>query len=164
MTPTCRWGIEARVRAFLSEGEAAERLYRESIDRLGAPACAPSSPALTCSTASGCAASAAAQTHARNSAPPTCSTDGHRGFRRAAPAPVATGGTARKRTPETSSQLTAQEEQVARMARDGLIQPEIGARLFISARRSSTTWEASTSSATTSTSPTASLPDDPASV
>ena len=28
-------GIEARVRALLSEGEAAERCYRESIDRLG---------------------------------------------------------------------------------------------------------------------------------
>jgi hypothetical protein len=36
VTPT-DWslGIEARVRAFLSEGEAAEWLYRESIDRLG---------------------------------------------------------------------------------------------------------------------------------
>ena len=36
MTPT-EWalGIEARVRALLSEGEAAERLYRESIERLG---------------------------------------------------------------------------------------------------------------------------------
>ena len=36
MTPT-DWslGIEARIRALLSEGEAAESLYRESIDRLG---------------------------------------------------------------------------------------------------------------------------------
>ena len=36
VTPT-DWslGVEARVRAFLSEGEAAERLYRESIARLG---------------------------------------------------------------------------------------------------------------------------------
>jgi hypothetical protein len=36
VTPT-HWslGIEARIRAFLSDGEAAERMYAESIDRLG---------------------------------------------------------------------------------------------------------------------------------
>jgi DNA-binding CsgD family transcriptional regulator len=45
----------------------------------------------------------------------------------------ATGETVRKRTVETSSQLTAQEAQVARLARDGLSNPEIGIRLFISA-------------------------------
>jgi len=47
---------------------------------------------------------------------------------------AATGETARKRVPETSGELTAQEAQVARLARDGLSNPEIGARLFISAR------------------------------
>jgi DNA-binding CsgD family transcriptional regulator len=47
---------------------------------------------------------------------------------------AATGETARKRTVETSLQLTAQEAQIARLARDGLTNPEIGARLFISAR------------------------------
>ena len=45
---------------------------------------------------------------------------------------LATGETARKRVIETSGQLTAQETQVARLARDGLTNPEIGARLFIS--------------------------------
>jgi DNA-binding NarL/FixJ family response regulator len=46
----------------------------------------------------------------------------------------ATGETARKRTVETAVELTAQEAQVARLARDGLSNPEIGASLFISAR------------------------------
>jgi DNA-binding CsgD family transcriptional regulator len=46
----------------------------------------------------------------------------------------ATGETARKRTVQVSSELTAQEAQVARLAREGLSNPEIGARLFISPR------------------------------
>jgi DNA-binding CsgD family transcriptional regulator len=45
---------------------------------------------------------------------------------------LATGETARKRVVETRSDLTPQEAQVARLARDGLSNPEIGARLFIS--------------------------------
>jgi len=48
----------------------------------------------------------------------------------------ATGETARKRTArgtvEPRQELTAQETQVALLARDGLSNPEIGARLFIS--------------------------------
>ena len=48
---------------------------------------------------------------------------------------AATGETARKRNVATADeQLTAQEAQIARMARDGLTNPEIGARLFISPR------------------------------
>ena len=46
----------------------------------------------------------------------------------------ATGGTVQKRSAGRSDQLTAQEEQIARLARDGLSNPEIGVRLFISAR------------------------------
>ena len=44
----------------------------------------------------------------------------------------ATGERARKRTVETREELTAQEAQVARLARDGLSNAAIGERLFIS--------------------------------
>jgi DNA-binding NarL/FixJ family response regulator len=44
---------------------------------------------------------------------------------------LATGETARKRVIETTGVLTAQEAQIARLARDGLSNPEVSARLFI---------------------------------
>jgi DNA-binding NarL/FixJ family response regulator len=53
---------------------------------------------------------------------------------RAARELVATGERARKRASDTRDDLTAQEAQIARLARDGLSNPEIGSRLFISPR------------------------------
>jgi len=46
----------------------------------------------------------------------------------------ATGDTVRKRTVDTRDDLTPQESQIAELARDGLSNPEIGARLFLSRR------------------------------
>jgi DNA-binding CsgD family transcriptional regulator len=45
---------------------------------------------------------------------------------------LATGETVRKRRVDTRDELTPQEKQIARLARDGLSNPEIGARLFLS--------------------------------
>jgi DNA-binding CsgD family transcriptional regulator len=47
---------------------------------------------------------------------------------------LATGENVRRRTGETLRDLTPQEGQVAQLARDGLSNPEIGARLFLSRR------------------------------
>jgi DNA-binding NarL/FixJ family response regulator len=46
----------------------------------------------------------------------------------------ATGETAQKRNVRASAELTPQEAQIARLAGEGLSNPEIGSRLFISPR------------------------------
>ena len=47
---------------------------------------------------------------------------------------AATGETARKRTDDTRGDLTVQESQIAQLASEGLTNPEIGAKLFLSPR------------------------------
>ncbi|MCW3056875.1 MAG: ATP-dependent transcriptional regulator, MalT-like, LuxR family, partial [Solirubrobacterales bacterium] len=128
-------GIEARSRALLSEGEAAERLYREAIERLGR-----SRVRVALARAhlvyGEWLRRERRRTDAREqlrTAHEMFMTMGADGFaERARRELLATGETARKRTVETRSQLTPQETQVAQLARDGLSNPEIGARLFIS--------------------------------
>jgi DNA-binding CsgD family transcriptional regulator len=137
-TPT-EWvlGIEARVRALLSDGESAERFYRESIERLSrTPVRAQLARAhllygewLRRERRRGEAREPLRTAHEMLDAM------GIAAFaERASRELLATGETARKRTVETAVELTAQEAQVARLARDGLSNPQIGARLFISAR------------------------------
>jgi DNA-binding NarL/FixJ family response regulator len=46
----------------------------------------------------------------------------------------ATGESARKRSVEATSDLTPREVQIARLASEGLTNPEIGSRLFMSSR------------------------------
>src|SRR4029078_6511452 len=138
VTPT-EWarGAEARVRALASEGKSAEALYRDAIERFGRTRLRIG----------------LARTHllygewlrreqrrvdAREqlrTAEQMLSTMGIDAFAdRARRELLATGETVRKRRVGTRGDLTAQEAQIARLARDGLTNPEIGAQLFISPR------------------------------
>jgi DNA-binding CsgD family transcriptional regulator len=130
-------GIEARVGALISEGDAAEELYRQSIEHLGRTR----------------VQAELARSHllygewlrrenrrldAREplrAAHEMLLTMGAEAFaERARRELLATGEKVRRRTMETRDDLTAQEEQIARLARAGLSNPEIGARLFLSPR------------------------------
>jgi DNA-binding CsgD family transcriptional regulator len=131
-------GIEARSRALLSEGDAAERLYREAIERLGR--CRVRADLARAHLVYGeWLRRERRRVDARaefRTALEMLESMGMEAFAERARRELrATGETARSRTVVTSDQgLTAQEWQVARMAREGLSNPEIGARLFISAR------------------------------
>jgi DNA-binding CsgD family transcriptional regulator len=131
-------GVEARSRALLSDGDTAERLYRESIERLGrthmradlARAHLLYGEWLRRERRRIDARAQLRITHEMLEAM------GMEAFaERARRELQATGETTRKRSVPTGDQeLTAQEALIARMARDGLSNPEIAARMFISAR------------------------------
>jgi DNA-binding CsgD family transcriptional regulator len=130
-------GVEARSRALLSEGEAADRLYREAIDRLGHTAMRPDlarTQLLYGEWLRRQRRHGEARVQLRT-AHNMLDAMGMEGFAARARGELrATGETARKRSVATMLQLTAQEAQIARLARDGLSNPEIGARLFLSRR------------------------------
>jgi ATP/maltotriose-dependent transcriptional regulator MalT len=130
-------GIEARIRALVSEGEAAESLYRESIERLGRTRMRVEL-ARTYLLHGEWLRRESRRVDAREqlrTAHEMLTSIGAEAFaERARRELLATGETVRKRTVETRGELTAQEAQIARLARDGLSNPEIGTRLFISPR------------------------------
>ncbi len=131
-------GLEARSRALLTEGPAAERLYREAIQHLDrtsirtelARARLLYGEWLRRERRRG---DARAQLRIAND---MFEAMGMEAFAERARRELrATGETAPKPSvPTNDDQLTAQESQIARLARDGLSNPEIGARLFLSAR------------------------------
>ena len=130
-------GIHAHSRALLSEGEAAERSYREAIDRLGGTRLRPHLARAHLLYGEWLRREnrrADARTQLR-AAHEMFETIGMEAFaERARRELLATGEKVRKRTLETRDELTPQERQIARLARDGLSNPEIGAQLFLSPR------------------------------
>ncbi|MFJ6633608.1 ATP-binding protein [Streptomyces sp. NPDC091376] len=130
-------GTEACSRALLSDDDAADALYREAIERLG-----------RCRIAVHLARARLlygewlrrrnrrqeSRTQLR-SAYEAFSRFGAGGFaERARRELAATGEAVRSRTAGADAELTGQEAQIARLARDGLTNSEIAAQLFISPR------------------------------
>jgi DNA-binding CsgD family transcriptional regulator len=130
-------GVEARSRALLSDGAAADDLYREAIDRLRRTRLRPELARAHLLYGEwlrreGRRVDAREQLRTAHD---MFAAIGMEAFaERARIELLATGERVRKRTVKTRDQLTPQEEQIARLARDGLSNPEIGARLFLSAR------------------------------
>jgi DNA-binding CsgD family transcriptional regulator len=130
-------GIQARSRALLSEGDVAEPLYRDAIERLGRTELRPELGRAHLLYGEWLRrgnrrVDARQQLRAAHD---LFVAIGMEAFAERARGELqATGEKVRKRTVETRDELTPQERQIARLARDGLSNPEIGARLFLSPR------------------------------
>jgi len=130
-------GMEARVRALGTDGDAAEVLYLESIDRLGRTR-------LRGEVARGRLLYGEwlrrenrrvdAREQLRVAREEFLAMGAEAFADRARRELLATGEKVRKRRDDTRDELTPQEEQIARLARDGRTNPEIGAELFLSPR------------------------------
>ena len=130
-------GIEARSRALLSTGDTAEREFREAVGHLSrarvhgelARAHLLYGEWLRQDRRRVDARRELTRAHEMFTAM------GMEGFaKRTRRELLAAGAAVRQRTADAAEQLTEQEALIARLARDGLSNPEIGAQLFISAR------------------------------
>ena len=130
-------GLEARSRALVSRGQAAEGCYREAIDRLGRTQLRPDLARAHLLYGEWLRrenrrADARAQLRTAHE---MLDAMGMLAFsERAGHELRATGGIVRKHAVQVPSTLTAQEVHIARLARDGRTNPEIGTQLFLSAR------------------------------
>jgi len=130
-------GIEARSRALLSEGAATDELYREAIDRLSRTRLRPELGRAHLLYGEwlrreGQRVEARAQLR---TAYEMLAMIGMEAFaERARRELIATGENLHKRSDEMHDELTPQEEQIARLARDGRTNREIGSMLFLSPR------------------------------
>src|SRR4051794_28370730 len=130
-------GLAARCRALVSEGDVADALYREAIERLGRTRIRVElarAHLLYGEWLRRERRRLEAREHLRIAQEMLAAMDVDTFAERVSRELLATGARARRRTPETREDLTAQELQVARLAREGASNPEIGARLFISPR------------------------------
>jgi len=129
--------LEARCRALLSGGRVAYELYREAIDRLGRTRLRPELARAhllygELLRRQGRRLDARGQLRTAHDMLTAIGMEAFAG--RARRELIATGEKVPKRSAETRGRLTPQEEQIARLARDGRTSPEIGAQLFLSAR------------------------------
>jgi DNA-binding CsgD family transcriptional regulator len=130
-------GIRARSHALLSEGELAEKLYLESIERLARTRLRPELARAHLLYGEWLRneqrrADALAQLRAAHD---QFTSLGMQGFAERARAELGTVGVrTRAKVVESREELTAQERQIARLAAERLSNPEIGARLFLSPR------------------------------
>jgi DNA-binding CsgD family transcriptional regulator len=130
-------GTEARCRALLSDDRAAEDLYREAIERLGRTRIRTELVRAQLVYGEWLRRQGRrldARTLLRAARESFVAMGAGAFAERAHLELLATGETARSRSVDSHTQLTPQEARVAVLARDGLTNPEIGERLFVSPR------------------------------
>ena len=130
-------GVEARARALVADPRDADELYRQATERLGRTRIRSElarAHLLHGEWLRREGRRVDARTQLRAAYDEFTSIGMEAFAERARGELAATGEKVRKRTAKTRDELTAQERQIAELARDGLSNPEIGARLFLSRR------------------------------